>query len=575
MPHLRRQSARKHHKTINDLVKFHPIRGSWDFNEKVLEEDCDDEGETIAMDAKDVKATGTEVENIGVGEAATDVEEVDVEDVEVVGGIGRVCGDDALIPSSPVLSDLADRSLPPTSDGSIELVDDADVEVEGMEEWPTLKRKRSSGVGDREKSGKKAVRMGETGMMSDGESGTGTDDGEKRRRSAAASRRLKELAKSGDFVPDERKKKRFEDKCIEMDSGARFRYRDSSWQVLHSKCLKWYVMSEPYNLTKFRLHLGTCKSRGEKGNIPITSFFKPRDQGGANTEAKTKITASGRKQIFIGGSASISTTTKPSHTTNEITVQSQPCCGISDVDNPLVSPYISRTVVEGAGSISLDKATKMVYGDNVKYAELTDKQKEAVTATQSHLRTWSINRELRVVFSTNCAKFVEQDRFPKTTCHSCERVVRSDAFKRALRVKPTPLERMKYIPVKYRGPLEDLGAKFAGTRGLSELLQDVSFADLVITSFTVSNAKQDPQTSMWVRFTRGVIRGKYDDNLVFLGMIQATMMAHDRESHGVGLQNMSYLPIYEEFAQMVALTSPRTYRLFAPHIQLPSLRRHR
>lgn len=80
---------------------------------------------------------------------------------------------------------------------------------------------------------------------------------------------------------------------------------------------------------------------------------------------------------------------------------------------------------------------------------------------------------------------------------------------------------------------------------------------------------------MWVRFVRGVVKGEYDDKLVFLAMIQATVTAHDRESRGVGLQNMSYLPIYEEFTQMVALTSPRTYRLFAPHIQLPSLRHHR
>ena len=79
---------------------------------------------------------------------------------------------------------------------------------------------------------------------------------------------------------------------------------------------------------------------------------------------------------------------------------------------------------------------------------------------------------------------------------------------------------------------------------------------------------------MWVRFVNGVIKGKYDDKLVFLAMIQATVTAHDRESRGVGQQNMTYLPIYEEFTQMVALTSPRTYRLFAPHIQLPSLCHH-
>ena len=91
----------------------------------------------------------------------------------------------------------------------------------------------------------------------------------------------------------------------------------------------------------------------------------------------------------------------------------------------------------------------------------------------------------------------------------------------------------------------------------------------------MTNTPQDPQTSIWVRFVRGVMKGEYNDNLVFLGMIEATVVANDRASRGVGLQNMQYQPIYEEFTHMVALTSPRTYRLLAPHIQLPSLRHHR
>ena len=80
---------------------------------------------------------------------------------------------------------------------------------------------------------------------------------------------------------------------------------------------------------------------------------------------------------------------------------------------------------------------------------------------------------------------------------------------------------------------------------------------------------------MWVRFARGVIKGEYDDKLVFLAMIQATVTAHDQEARGVRFQNMSYLPIYEEFTQMMVLTSPRAYHLFVPHTQLPSLRHHR
>ena len=191
-------------------------------------------------------------------------------------------------------------------------------------------------------------------------------------------------------------------------------------------------------------------------------------------EAKPRAIISGRKQIFVGSHTSISSSAKPPPAGGEATMKSQPCRGISDDHDPRVSTYISRAVVEGAGSISIPKATKVVYGDNIKYSELSDSQKEVVTLAQAHLRTWIINRERQVVFSTKCTKFVEQGQPPDAICHECNTVLRSEAFKRALRVKPAPLDRMKFIPIKYRGPLEDLGAKFAGIKGLSDLLQDVS-----------------------------------------------------------------------------------------------------
>jgi hypothetical protein len=133
---------------------------------------------------------------------------------------------------------------------------------------------------------------------------------------------------------------------------------------------------------------------------------------------------------------------------------------------------------------------------------------------------------------------------------------------------------MKYIPIKFRTAMADLGAKFANVKGLSGLLHEVCFDMLAKPSLITIDAYQDPQTSMWVRFVRGVVKGEYKDKLIFLAMIQATVVARDRDSRGVGLQNMQYQPIYEEFTQMMALTSPQTYRLLAPHIQLPSLRHH-
>ena len=447
---------------MNDLVKFHSIRGSWDLNEKALGRDESDGG-TAVVNAENVDS---------------DAEVVDVE-IKETHSSGISTGSSPVIPSSAVVSDFTnDDSLPPTSDTDAGFADEPDMDVgmdvRGVGEQHVLKRKHSAELGIEVVARWKVAKREEAEILLSDDGGVKTDDENKRSRSANASRKLKSLARSGDFTIDERKRERFEGKCVEMDGSAQFRYQGASWQVLHSRCLGWYRMSEPYNTTKFKQHVETCKAKGEMQNLSITNFFKPKDPNSTNTGAKS-ITASGRKQIFIRGSTSTSPVPLTPHINSKLTIQNQPCCGISDVHNPLISTYISRTVVEGAGSISLQKAAKMVYGDDTEYSKLTESQRETVAITQSHLRSWSINRERRVVFSTNCKKFIEPGKSLKTLiCNDCETVLRSDAFKQVLRVKPPLLERMKFIPLKYRGPLEDLGVKFAGIHGLSTLLQEVS-----------------------------------------------------------------------------------------------------
>ena len=463
---------------IDDLTKFHPIRKDWTLVEEVLEE------EHTIVDVEDVEVGGVKGEDSEVVHGVEREDTKDIEggesDIEVVGEVdkeGIPARPNTIAPSSPILGvPTDDESLPPTSDASTEFIDAIDSDDGEVWGGATLKRKASYESGPGTKRWK-AARTEEGGLLSGDGSGAETDGGKGSSRSARGRRRLCESARSGEFTIDEGKQKRFEEKCTGMDRGAKFRYQDSSWRVLHSKCLKWFKMSEPYNATKFRSHIGTCKAKGSGHNASITTFFKPRDPNDVNAaEAKPKITVSGRKQIFVGSGASTLTAIESLHSDNQLVSKTHPCLGISDLQDPRVSQYISRTVVEGAGSISLQKATQQLYGD-LKYSELSDKQKATVAVTQAHLRSWSINRELQVVFSTNCTKFVERDRRPTTMiCDNCRKVVDSEAFKRALRVKIPPLEAMKFIPNKYRNAMADLGAKFAKIHGLPELLQEVSSA---------------------------------------------------------------------------------------------------
>ena len=464
---LSQAPALRYHNTIDELVEFHPIMKSWELKRDVLKDDPVDEPKQ-GNGVHDVDVEGDEVD---------EMDEVELDEVEDIDGADDEISvwSNGSTPSSPAFSIQTDPgSLPPPSEASvepIEISDDGDDggEVRGQRDQQPQKRKASGELTTMRWKVARKDKIG-TGLDSGDET---DDDGHKRSRSAIASRRLRELAKATDFVVDEKKRKRFEEKCIEIDRGAKFRYQGASWQVLHSKCLRWFRMTEPYNTTRFKAHIGACKAKGEERNTSITNFFKPRDPDDVNTGAKPKITVSARNQIFISGRTSMSTSIKPHRPDNQLV--SQPCFGISNTQDSRVSAYIARSVVEGAGSVSLQNAAQQVYGNGIKYSELTDEQKASVAIAQSHLRSWSINRELRVVFSTECKKFVEQDQQTrKTICGNCEDVARSDKFKRALRVKPPRLENMRFIPNKFRNALADLGAKFAHIRGLSELLCEVS-----------------------------------------------------------------------------------------------------
>ena len=119
----------------------------------------------------------------------------------------------------------------------IEISDDGEDggEVQGQQTQTPQKRKAS---GELTRTQWKVARKDniEAGLDSKRET---DDDKHKRSRSAIAGRRLRESAKAMDFAVDEKKRKRFEEKCVEIDRGAKFRYEDAGWRVLHSQCLKW------------------------------------------------------------------------------------------------------------------------------------------------------------------------------------------------------------------------------------------------------------------------------------------------------------------------------------------------
>jgi hypothetical protein len=94
-------------------------------------------------------------------------------------------------------------------------------------------------------------------------------------------------------------------------------------------------------------------------------------------------------------------------------------------------------------------------------------------------------------------------------------------------------------------------AHYAKVKGLTELFEGT----------------QQGKEPILLRFARGILQGKYDDNKVFLGLIHAMVQKNDRDERGVGTQNFQYTPAYDEFLHIISIHSPRAYKFISTHFQ--------
>ena len=370
-------------------------------------------------------------------------------------------------PESPTSSIfLDDTTHPPSSDIASSDVEQHGAHLPGLalkrkhSDDPDVEKKPSYGTEKRKRVGEVDIGMDDDSCEERGES-----------RSAVASRKLKELLKSGHFVVDERKKIAFEEKCKRMASGARFRY-GKKWEVLHPKCGNWSTMTEPYNATRFKTHVNTCKSKDTKGhNSCIDDFFRPQagpEHIGTLEKSTKQPSVTARRQVAVGGHF-----TDADLATPPIIAGSLPCLGLREEHNGQIPKYISCALTEGAGSQSDSRATAKLFGSGIKYSELGNKGKHLVQAAQVHSRTWTINRELQAIYSTNCRKAINATSM-EGTCSECLGVLRLEAFKKALSVESAPLGLKKYIPRRWRTAATDLAINLAEINGLSGLLEAVS-----------------------------------------------------------------------------------------------------
>ncbi|KAK6992640.1 hypothetical protein R3P38DRAFT_3430332 [Favolaschia claudopus] len=199
-------------------------------------------------------------------------------------------------------------------------------------------------------------------------------------RSAITARNLRDQVKNGTFQPSAKKTRNFQDNCRAVDPECNFEPTCSKVQC--SICKEWKPMKEPYNTSRFKQHAVTlCKPPPPEPKPPnnITNFF-------------TKSSGSKPKPL------------KPRPQTISV-----PCPGLTARYDESVGKYLENSLAMGGGSRSLEYYSEEIF--RMRYADLSEPQKQQVKTAQIHGRSWTNNTSVGVMatFSAKCLKRVEID----------------------------------------------------------------------------------------------------------------------------------------------------------------------
>jgi len=97
--------------------------------------------------------------------------------------------------------------------------------------------------------------------------------GEGKSKSSIAARKQRQKMKDGTFVLDTKKYRRWQETILEDDVEAEFDGKDSR-HVRHSACGTYLTMKEPYNATRWCIHLKGCGVKRKEAASHTPSLFK-------------------------------------------------------------------------------------------------------------------------------------------------------------------------------------------------------------------------------------------------------------------------------------------------------------
>ncbi|KAJ6545247.1 hypothetical protein B0H19DRAFT_1075591 [Mycena capillaripes] len=328
-------------------------------------------------------------------------------------------------------------------------------------------------------------------------------------KSATAARKQRANIKSGTFQPSAKRTENFRGKCPKIDPGACF--EENSKEVQCSNCKTWVKMQEAYGVTRFKLHV-EAKECTPPPPKPLADL--------------TKCT--------LENFSLVSTRPQPKNPPAASTIK-RPCPGLTHAFDEAVGKYLDRAVSNGGGGHAVNYYSLEIFKKEFK--DLTKQQKETVYTARAHDHTWRND-------------MVEIDPNSSTTppCGSCRLLATTKAFKNAINREASDPKNLRFVPhINQNAHAGMLYAKFLGLKAL---------------------ISKDNEYSLERRYFQHVINGDFKNDKVFNGIIQAKVMAKDREIRGVGMQNFKYDSDMDAVFGLIHTISPRAYRELQKHFPM-------
>jgi hypothetical protein len=360
-------------------------------------------------------------------------------------------------------------------------------------------------------------------------------------KSASAARQQRADIRSGNFAASAKKTENFQKKCRAIDKHAGF--EETCKKVQCSTCKSWVAMQDAYCISRFKKHVEAKKCSLPAPVAPPPSTLENFDLAPTRPAPKKPPPAP--------------------------TVM-RPCPGLTHAFDEAVGNYLDRTVSTGGGAHSVNHYSSKFFKKD--FTELTQKEKETVYSARFHDYTWrnDVSPGIMACFAagtTPCLRTVEIDPNSTTTppCSSCRLLATQKAFKNAIRIQAPEPANLKYVPHTNQNP--HAGMLYAKFKGLDALISEVYFPILKGRTPRLI-LRQDNEWSLERRYFQHVVNGDFKDDKVFNGIIQAKVMAKDREIKGVGMQNFKYNSDMDAVFGLIHTISPRAYRELSKHFPM-------